>query len=109
MVGEREGSRLQRVASLLDQMTGPGLGREVLERLLGTDEPAKAIAREIARSPAFGALYKSARTLDVMSAEKKDADPGFVGIPELNQGLAFETLFNDFFRPRLARRADGFA
>lgn len=39
----------------------------------------------------------------------KAADPTFVGISDLDESLPFEQQFAQFFRPRLGKRADGFA
>jgi hypothetical protein len=39
----------------------------------------------------------------------KAADPTFVGISDLDESMPFEQQFEQFFRPRLGKRADGFA
>ncbi len=106
---EKEKSQLRRITSLLDQISGSGQGRRLLDRLLKTDEPPAAIASAIAESAAFGRLYKLSRTVDIMPAGQKEADLGFVGLAELDQHLPFNVQFERFFLPKLGRRADGFA
>lgn len=109
LASETEKFRLRKIASLLDQIAGSGQGRRFLDRLLKTDGLPAAIAGEIAKSSAFGRLYKQARTLDIMTAGQKEADPKFVGLAELDPNLPFNTQLEHFFLPKLARRADGFA
>jgi hypothetical protein len=106
---EQKKSQLSKMAVLLDQIAGSGQGHRLLDRLLKTNDQAAAIAHEIAKSSAFGKLYKLSRTIDIMPVWQKEADPDFVGIAELDPQLPFNVQFERFFRPRLARRADGFA
>jgi hypothetical protein len=40
---------------------------------------------------------------------QKHADPTFVGLADFDDSLPFEQQFERFFRPRLGKRADGFA
>ena len=98
-----------RLEALLDRLAGLGEGRGLLRRLLNHDEPPQRIAAHIAATPAFAARYKEARTLDIGVAGVKQADPAFVGISSLPAGLTFAEQFAQHFRPRLGRRADGFA
>ncbi len=109
LASEKEEGGLQRIVSLLDLIAGPGQGRRLLDRLLQTDDVPTAIASEIAKSSAFENLYKVARTVDIMPAEQKQVDPGFVGVAELDPHLPFNEQFERFFLPKLGRRADGFA
>jgi len=44
-----------------------------------------------------------------MPTVQKEADPGFVGLAELDHPLPFNVQFEHFFLPKLGRRADGFA
>jgi len=100
---------LARLLALLDRLAGAGEGRGLLHRLLRTHEPPQRIAERIAATPAFAYLYKEARTRDIGVEGRKDADPGFVGLPALPAGLPFAAQFAEHFRPRLGKRADGFA
>ena len=106
---ERETPQFRRIISLLDQLSGSGQGRRLLDRLLKTEDPLETLANEIAATPAFSRLYKLARTLDIMPVGQKEADPQFVGLAELDQSLPFNFQFKRFFLPRLGRRASGFA
>ena len=106
---ERESHQFRRIIGLLDQLSGSGQGRRLLDRLLKTDDPLETLANEIAATPAFSRLYKLARTLDIMPVGQKEADPQFVGLAELDQSLPFNFQFKRFFLPRLGRRASGFA
>jgi hypothetical protein len=45
----------------------------------------------------------------MMPDGEKRADPTFVGLADLDDSLPFEQQFEQFFRPRLGKRADGFA
>jgi hypothetical protein len=98
-----------RLAALLDQLAGAGEGRKLLRHLLASDEPPHRIAERIAASAAFEMLYKTVRTRDIGVEGVKEADAAFVGLAEMPAGLAFAEQFRQFFRPRLGRRADGFA
>jgi hypothetical protein len=97
----------KRIVALLDCIAGASEVRGLLTRLLDDAEPPAQVAESIASSAAFGRLYKTARTLTV-GGEAKDADPAFVGLLELPNGLPFEEQFRQHFRPRLGKRADGF-
>jgi len=99
---------LSRVVALLDHLAGPEQGQPTLNRLLHTDDQIGSVARAIASSSAFERLFKEARTIDVR-AGRKEADPAYVGMPDLNPELPFDKQFDQFFRPRLAARAEGFA
>lgn len=99
---------LDRVAHLLDGFAGTGEGKGLLDRLLVSMHSPEAIVRDVARSPAFERLYKRNRTIDVMHEGRIEADPAFVGIPELDQGMPFEYQFHHWLRPRLGKRARGF-
>jgi hypothetical protein len=100
---------LTQVALLLDQLSGPQQGRSILDRIRQPNESVSSIAREIAGSPAFESLYKLARTVHVISEGRKEADPTYVGIPDLDPNLPFIEQFDRFFSPRLRARAEGFA
>jgi hypothetical protein len=65
-------------------------------------------SREVARSAAFGRLYKEVRTVNIAPAGLKEADPAYVGLPELHPEQPFDNKFREVFRPRLAQRAEGF-
>src|SRR5262249_5344480 len=82
---------------------------QLLERVFGSGKGIQAIAREVARAPAFERLYKEGRTLDIAGQAQAHGDHAFVGMPGLDPNLPFEIQFRDFFQPRLAERADGFA
>jgi hypothetical protein len=99
---------LSRVVELLDHLAGPGQGQPILDRLLHSDDRIGSVVRAIASSSVFERLYKEARTIDI-KAGRKEADPAYVGIADLNPELPFEEQFHRFFRPRLAARAEGFA
>lgn len=98
-----------RVAELLDHFAGPGEGRQVLERLLTSTDPARAIAAEVGGSAQFERLYKAKRTCYATPQGRKEPDAALVGVPELDQTLRFSEQFRRFFHPRLAKRAAGFA
>ncbi len=99
----------ERVLALLDRLAGQGQGQELLEQLLQSDEPIEQIAQRIANTEGFEYLYKLTRTRDVMAEGLKEADAAFVGLPELPAAMPFEEQFWQHFRPRLGKRADGFA
>jgi hypothetical protein len=97
-----------RLVALLDRLGGAGEGRDLL-RLLREGEAPALLARRIASSAACERLYKEARTVDIGADGARAAAPAFVGLPDLPVGLPFAQQFERFFRPRLGRRADGFA
>ena len=99
----------ERVIALLDQLAGHGQGQGILRQLQHSDDPLEQIAQRIANTDAFEYLYKQARTRDVMAEGLKEADAAFVGLPELPAAMPFEEQFWQYFRPRLGKRADGFA
>lgn len=98
-----------RLEALLDQLGGEGEGRRLLRDLLAAKMPPDLLARRIAASPAFAARYKEARTLDIGGGGVKQADPAYVGLPDAAADLPFAEQFREHFRPRLGKRADGFA
>jgi hypothetical protein len=99
----------------------------LLEGLFGTTRPSFASevfvvydvtptkeedvrAAEIALAEKANArVYLPARGGGQLQAGGKAADPGFVGIADWNEGLAFEQQFDAVFRPRLGKREEGFA
>jgi hypothetical protein len=93
---------LTRVAQLLDRLSGAQQGQAILNRLLQSDD-LKVIARDIAASAAFERLYKEARTLEIKSSGRMEADPTFVGMPDLDPELAFDEQVDRFFFLSLAR------
>jgi hypothetical protein len=96
----------ERIVALLDRIAGEGQTDSIVARLL--DEPPERVADDIARSAAFGRLYKLVRTSNVGVDGATDANPGLVGLPALPPGLTFDELFRQHFRPRLGKRAEGF-
>lgn len=98
-----------RLEALLDQLGGEGEGRRLLRDLLAAKVPPDLLARRIAASPAFAARYKEARTLDIGGGGVKQADPAYVGLSDAAADLPFAEQFHEHFRPRLGKRADGFA
>jgi len=98
-----------RLTALLDRLAGAGQGAALLHRLRAGDEPVFEIARALGRSAEFAALYKEARTADIGVEGRREADAAFVGIPDLPTGLPFAAQFERYYRPRLGRRAEGFA
>ena len=99
----------ERLIGLLDQLAGRGQGSEILDQLLQSDDPLEQIAQRIAHTDAFDTLYKLARTRDIVAEGLKEADAGFVGLPDMPAAMSFEEQFWQYFRPRLGKRADGFA
>jgi hypothetical protein len=99
-------SKLSRVAQWLDLLTENG--PDTLQRLTETDESLSTIAQQIARGPRFERLYKEARTLNIGSSARKDAEPALVGIRDLDTSLPFDQQFARYYRPRLEKRAQGF-
>jgi hypothetical protein len=63
------------------------------------DEHVRAAQLALAKKTAIGNMPDG----------RKDADPTFVGISDLDESLPFEQQFQHFFRPRLGKRAEGFA
>ncbi len=98
-----------RLEALLDLLAGKGEGRPLLRRLLAQDETPGRIAECIAATPAFAFRYKEARTRDIGVGGVRQADPAFVGLPPLPARMPFAEQFAQHFRPRLGRRAEGFA
>jgi hypothetical protein len=99
----------RRITALLDQIAGRNQGRRLVDRLLGTRDAPSSIAREVAGSPGFARLYKEARTVAVAPKVQTEADAALVGLPALDQDRPFAEQFRSHFRPRLGKRADGFA
>src|SRR5579862_9472971 len=109
-VGPAEQDRgVERMMALLDRIAGAGRGQNLWDRLRQTREPLPPIVSEIARSAAFSRLYKEARTANIRVSGSKAPDPAYVGISDLDPSLPFSAQFERFFKPRLDRRADGFA
>lgn len=104
----RDDATQGRLLALFDRLVGAGEGLKLLQRL-HSDEPPERLAETIAASPAFEYLYKLVRTRDIGVEGWKEADAGYVGLPPLPDGMPFEEQFLQYFRPRLGRRADGFA
>jgi hypothetical protein len=98
----------KRIIALLNRIAGDGEAHGLLARLLDHAEPPTQVAESIAASAGFERLYKSVRTRDVGVEGPKDANPVFVGLTELPNGLSFEEQFRQRFHPRLGKRADGF-
>ena len=98
----------ERLIALLELLVGQDNAQKVAQQLLSSDEPLTQLAQGIASSAAFEHLYKLARTRDVVAEERKEADATFVGLPELAARRPFEEQFHLNFKPRLAKRADGF-
>jgi hypothetical protein len=99
----------ERVIAFLDRLAGPGEGQRLLQQLLHSDDRVEQVAQSIASSAAFEYLYKEARTRDIVHEGRKEADGAFVGLPELDAEMPFEEQFHRHFKPRLGKRADGFA
>jgi len=93
---------------VIDTIAGAGYSGRLFKRLSRSEKSPMSVALDMAKSEKFVQLYKSARTLNVMRAGRKDADPAFVGLPDLQLDLSFREQFEKFFRPKLARRAEGF-
>ena len=72
-------------------------------------ETVSGISRDLARSAAFERLYKEARTFDMVGEAQAHGDAALVGIPAFDHNEPLEVQFHDHFRPRLGKRADGFA
>src|SRR3984957_443716 len=104
----QDSESLTRVTQLLDRLLGPQQGGPAISRLLQSDDAVSSIARDGGASPAFERLYKEVRTGYIKSAERKEADPALVGMPDLDPELPFDEQFDRFFLPRLRDRADGF-
>jgi hypothetical protein len=98
----------ERFVALLDRLAGAGEGSALLRRLLNQAEPLQQIAESIAASATFEHLYKLTRTRDIGVDGSKEADPAFVGLPDLPTGLSFEEQYRQHFHSRLGKRADGF-
>jgi hypothetical protein len=99
----------ERILALLDRIAGDGAAHGLVARLIDRAESPTEVAESIAASATFERLYKRARTLDVGVEGPKASDPEFVGLSKLSSGLSFEEQFRQYFRPRLGKRADGFA
>ena len=97
------------IVALLDHLGGAGEGPALLRRLRESEQPPRLVAQSVAASPAFEQLYKQARTGEIGVDGGIEADAAFVGLPDLPSGLSFNELFKLHFRPRLGKRADGFA
>lgn len=96
----------EKIVALLDKIAGEGQTDSILARLW--DEPPERVAHDIARSAAFGRLYKLVRTANIGVESATDANPELVGLPAPAPDLTFDELFRQHFRPRLGKRADGF-
>ena len=70
------------------------------------DDHVRAVEVALAERAGGGSIRVST---EITPGGRKDADPAFVSVPELDQSLPFEQQFSRFFQPRLNKRADGFA
>ena len=70
------------------------------------DDHVRAVEVALAERAGGGGIRVST---EITPGGRKDADPAFVSVPELDQSLPFEQQFSRFFQPRLNKRADGFA
>jgi hypothetical protein len=104
-----QGVVTERFAALLDRLAGQGEGQRLLQRVLHSDDSLDSVAEAIAGTGAFEFLYKQARTRDIAHEGRKETDPGFVGLPNMPAEMSFAEQFSRHFRPRLGKRADGFA
>ena len=102
-----EGER-KRLVALLDSLAGPGNGAGILRKLLVEGVKPGLLAERISASPALESLYKKHRTLDIGVDGVHQADDARVGLPPPPPGQSFRQRFRRQFRPRLARRAEGF-
>jgi hypothetical protein len=100
---------LKRVSQLMDCLVGSEGGPLISDRLLQSTDPVASLVQEIVTSPALERLYKERRTNRITTSKRKEADPAFVGVPDFDSNMSFEEQFEQFFRPRLGVRADGFA
>jgi len=98
----------KRIVALLDQIAGDGMGAAALAWLLDKGEPPRHVADALSRSTEFERLYKRARTGDIGVEGAKQAQPSLVDMSALPLDLDFDEQYRRFFRPRLAKRADGF-
>ena len=98
----------EKIVALLNRIAGDGEAQGILARLLDKGEPAHRIAGYISRTVAFERLYKETRTVGIGVEAVKDADPAFVGLPDLPPDLPFDEQYRQYFRPRLGKRAEGF-
>jgi hypothetical protein len=97
-----------RLISLFNHLAGADAGARVLDRLLALDDPPLQIVRDLAALPAFEYLYKDARTKSAPSQGRKEADYPLLGLPADAAGLPFAQQFDQYFAPRLGKRAEGF-
>lgn len=94
--------------ALLERLGGAGAG-EAVRRLADDTASIEQIAREIAGSAAVEELRKLVRTTNIMVSERVEADYAYVGLPREARDYDFALGFETFVRPRIGKRADGFA
>ncbi|WP_113596604.1 class I SAM-dependent methyltransferase [Novacetimonas cocois] len=108
MTRPARGKRTGNIQELLKSLGGADTGRDLYQRLNDPDIRIDDVVRELVMRPEFEQAYKHHRTGNIMDDGRMEADPAFVGLPDLDISRPFATQFQTAFKPRLARRADSF-
>lgn len=96
------------LASLLDGVSD-GNGAAILDALKQNPADIDPLINQIANSRSMERRKKLTQTIDTMESGRIEADFSYVGLPEDAQAMDFKSAYDVHLRPRLDKRADGFA
>ncbi|WP_215747692.1 hypothetical protein [Gluconobacter sp. P1C6_b] len=96
------------LAKLLDGVSD-GNGASILDALKQNPADIDPLINRIANSRAIEQRKKLTQTIDTMEGGRIDADFAYVGLPAEAQEMDFKSAYDVHLRPRLDKRADGFA
>jgi len=96
------------LANLLDGVSD-GNSAAILNALKQAPADIDPLINQIANSRAIEQRKKLTQTIDTMENGRIDADFAYVGLPAEAQEMDFKSAYDVHLRPRLDKRADGFA
>lgn len=96
------------LAKLLDGVSD-GNGVDILAALKKMPADIDPLINRIANSRAIEQRKKLTQTINTMESGRIDADFSYVGLPVEAQEMDFKSAYDVHLRPRLDKRADGFA
>jgi len=96
------------LVSLLDGVSD-GSGAAILDALKKNPSDINPLLNLIANSSAVEQRKKLTQTIDTMESGRIEADFSYVGLPIDAQAMDFKSAYDVHLRPRLDKRADGFA
>lgn len=84
-------------------------GAAILDALKQNPAEIDPLINRIANSRAIEQCKKLTQTIDTMESGRIEADFAYVGLPEDARAMDFKSAYDVHLRPRLDKRADGFA